>query len=81
ELCLEVFNQLLHYTLKDISLTYRTFSRLTRPLLFIHFDFRPYAVAGDVLLLPSATHITESLERLNFWFSPDIASLVHSCNI
>ncbi|KAJ7480697.1 hypothetical protein FB451DRAFT_959543, partial [Mycena latifolia] len=52
---LEVFNHLPRANFKDISLTYRIFHRLSRPLLFADFDFHPYLVgASGALLLPTA---------------------------
>ncbi|KAJ6546755.1 hypothetical protein DFH09DRAFT_1506527 [Mycena vulgaris] len=82
ELWVEVFKYLPKTCLRDVSSTYRTFSRISRPLVFSDFDFHPYAVgAGDRRLLPSATEVKRSFERLNFWCSPEIAPLVRSCKI
>ncbi|KAJ6555063.1 hypothetical protein DFH09DRAFT_1085313 [Mycena vulgaris] len=55
ELWVEVFNHLPRTSLKDVSSTYRTFSRILRPLGFSDFDFHPYAIgAVGSRLLPSA---------------------------
>ncbi|KAJ7132650.1 hypothetical protein C8R46DRAFT_1140473 [Mycena filopes] len=82
ELWLEVFANLSRDTLKDISLTYRAFCRISRPLIFTHFDFHPYCIASnDVLLLPEQEHVDAALERLNFWLSNEIAPYVRSCTI
>ncbi|KAJ7107730.1 hypothetical protein C8R44DRAFT_540212, partial [Mycena epipterygia] len=82
ELWLEVFHHLPRDTLKDVSLTHRTFCCLSRPLLFTDFKFHPYAmVALDSQHLPSAEEVDQLMERLAFWCSADIAPLVRSCSI
>ncbi|KAJ6555046.1 hypothetical protein DFH09DRAFT_1494165 [Mycena vulgaris] len=82
ELWVEVFNHLPKTSLKDVSSTYRTFSRILRPLVFSDFDFHPYALgAVGRRLLPSAGEVERSFERLNFWCSLEIAPLVRSCKI
>ncbi|KAJ7149183.1 hypothetical protein C8R43DRAFT_1007425 [Mycena crocata] len=80
ELWLEIFRNLPRASLRNISLTDRYFSGISRPLLFTTFDFHPYAVsAGSDLPFHTAT--TKSMERLNSWCSAEIAPLVRSCNI
>ncbi|KAJ7659051.1 hypothetical protein DFH06DRAFT_1194950 [Mycena polygramma] len=82
ELWLEVFSNLPRGVLKDVSLTYPTFRRLTRTLLFSHFDFHPYALGADsALLLPPEPELAILMERLNFWCSDEIAPLVRACDI
>ncbi|KAJ7107708.1 hypothetical protein C8R44DRAFT_529646, partial [Mycena epipterygia] len=83
ELWLEVFHHLPRDALKDVSLTYHAFHNISRSLLFTDFEFHPYATSGcvGILLLPSATEVDQSLERLAFWCSEDIAPLVRSCNV
>ncbi|KAJ6546769.1 hypothetical protein DFH09DRAFT_890868, partial [Mycena vulgaris] len=82
ELWVEVFNHLPRTSLKDVSSTYRTFSRILRPLGFSDFDFHPYAIgAVGSRLLPSAAEVKRSFERLKIWCSPEIAPLVRSCKI
>ncbi|KAJ6518286.1 hypothetical protein C8R47DRAFT_1232463 [Mycena vitilis] len=82
ELWLEVFCNLPRETLKDVSLTYPTFRRLTRTLLFAHFDFHPYAFGADsALLLPPDAELAILTERLGFWTSDEIAPFVRSCDI
>ncbi|KAJ7658661.1 hypothetical protein DFH06DRAFT_442154 [Mycena polygramma] len=46
ELWLEVFSNLPSETLNDVSLTCSAFRRLTRTLIFAHFDFHPYALGA-----------------------------------
>ncbi|KAJ7480675.1 hypothetical protein FB451DRAFT_1446646 [Mycena latifolia] len=83
ELWLEIFDHLPLDTIECLSLTSRTFSPLTRPFLFAHFDFHPYAsrMVNGVFALPSAEEVEQSLERLAFWASPEIAPFVRSCDI
>ncbi|KAJ7840149.1 hypothetical protein B0H13DRAFT_2101217 [Mycena leptocephala] len=82
ELWLEIFNYLPRDTLKDISLAHHNFCRITRPLLFAHFDFHPFALGPNgTLFLPSAAEVAISLERLEFWSSDEIAPLVRSCDL
>ncbi|KAJ7714511.1 hypothetical protein B0H16DRAFT_1618636 [Mycena metata] len=82
ELWLEVFKTLPRENLKDVSLTFHLFCRITRPLLFTHFDFHPYCIgANGALLLPQKEHVDMALERLNFWFSDEIAPSVRSCTV
>ncbi|KAJ6506020.1 hypothetical protein DFH09DRAFT_1289166 [Mycena vulgaris] len=82
ELWVEVLKYLPKTSLRDVSSTHRTFSRISRPLVFSNFDFHPYAVGfGGSRLLPSAAEVERSFERLNFWCSPEIAPLVRSCKI
>ncbi|KAJ6546749.1 hypothetical protein DFH09DRAFT_1506516 [Mycena vulgaris] len=82
ELWVEVFKYLPKTSLRDVSSTYRTFSRISCPLVFSDFDFHPYTIDADGRrLLPSAAEVERSFEQLNFWFSPKIAPLVRSCKI
>ncbi|KAJ7135799.1 hypothetical protein C8R44DRAFT_729354 [Mycena epipterygia] len=85
ELWLEVFHNLPQRypkgRLKRLSLACRTFHRTARHL-FADFDFHPYTSVGlgyDHLRLPSPEKIDSTLERLNFWCSDEIATLVRSC--
>ncbi|KAF8214356.1 hypothetical protein K438DRAFT_1563969, partial [Mycena galopus ATCC 62051] len=77
---LEIFHRLPRETLKNLSLTYPTFRRLSRPILFANFHFHPYAL-GVYYRLPPAGKFEECLACLNFWSSDQIAPLVRSCNI
>ncbi|KAJ7164442.1 hypothetical protein C8R46DRAFT_1099536 [Mycena filopes] len=82
ELWLQVFSNLPQETLKDISLTYRLFSWITRPLIFTHLDFHPYCIGANAnLLLPAQEHVDAAMERLNFWLSDEIGPWVRSCSI
>ncbi|KAF7376512.1 hypothetical protein MSAN_00067200 [Mycena sanguinolenta] len=82
ELWLDIFRYLPRDTIETISLTSSTFRDVSRPFLFAHFDFHPYAVgkAGAILLPPNIV-IDEALERLEFYTSDDIARHVRSCKI
>ncbi|KAJ7220224.1 hypothetical protein GGX14DRAFT_295653, partial [Mycena pura] len=82
ELWLEVFTHLPDYAMLPVSLTDHTFCRLMRPFLFSHFEFHPFALGhGAALLLPSSDKVHQSMERLRFWCSHEIASVVRSCHI
>ncbi|KAJ7658606.1 hypothetical protein DFH06DRAFT_916552, partial [Mycena polygramma] len=96
ELWLEVFHNLPSKTLKDVSLTCPAFRRLTRTLIFAHFDFHPYALrlvarsnpyafrdpaADSGLLLPPDAVFAAHMARLDFWSSPEIAPLIRSCHV
>ncbi|KAF7314912.1 hypothetical protein MIND_00005100 [Mycena indigotica] len=54
----------------------RAFSRIIRPYLFATFTFRPVTPRGA-----NEVFIEEQNARFDFWTSPDIAALVHSCKI
>ncbi|KAJ7691450.1 hypothetical protein B0H17DRAFT_1063188 [Mycena rosella] len=82
ELWIEILGTLSPDTLKDISVTNRTFCRTIRRLLFAHFDFHPYGVGPhSTPILPSDVEVTRHLERLDFWTSDEIAPFVRSCTI
>ncbi|KAJ6546738.1 hypothetical protein DFH09DRAFT_1506489 [Mycena vulgaris] len=81
ELWVEVFKYLPKTSLRDVSSTHRTFSRISRPLVFSDFDFHPFAGGAGGTVHPSAAEVKRSFERLNFWCSPEIAPLVRSCKI
>ncbi|KAJ7189725.1 hypothetical protein GGX14DRAFT_484506, partial [Mycena pura] len=82
ELWLRVFAHIPHAALFPVALTDHTFCRLTRPILFSHFEFHPFALGpiGD-LRLPSSERVHQSMERLRFWCTHEIASVVRSCRI
>ncbi|KAF7341841.1 L-aminoadipate-semialdehyde dehydrogenase [Mycena sanguinolenta] len=80
----EIFCLLPRDNLEALSLTSSNFKDISRPLLFAHFKFHPYAFHGrqtDIVLLPSEAEITSSLNRLDFWASDGIARHVRSCQI
>ncbi|KAJ7289494.1 hypothetical protein C8J57DRAFT_1277848 [Mycena rebaudengoi] len=77
ELWYEVFGSLSPNDLRHVNLTTSTFHHISRPLLFRHFDFHPYTS----LDLAGVPPVERALERLRFWSSPEIAPLVHSCDI
>ncbi|KAJ7200813.1 hypothetical protein GGX14DRAFT_466169, partial [Mycena pura] len=82
EIWLEVFKHAPNKALLSLSLTSQSFRHLSRPLLFSHFHFHPYAIGpGDGILLPSSLKVENAKERLDFWCSEQIAPLVRSCNI
>ncbi|KAJ6518285.1 hypothetical protein C8R47DRAFT_1312714 [Mycena vitilis] len=82
ELWLETFTSMSHETLRSVSLTHHDFCRITRPLLFTHFDFHPYAAGtNSALLLPPAVEVAKALDCLEFWSSDEIAPLVRSCDV
>jgi hypothetical protein len=81
ELWLEIFDHLSWETLKYVSLTQRSFYRISRHLIFADFHFHPYATSGLSLLLPSVAKIKRAIERLEFWTSSDVAPLVRSCKL
>ncbi|KAJ7315671.1 hypothetical protein DFH08DRAFT_1039335 [Mycena albidolilacea] len=66
--------------LKNLSLTAPIFRRLSRPTLFTHFHFHPYTL-GVYYRRPPADKFEESLARMSFWCSDEIAPLVHFCKI
>ncbi|KAJ6492260.1 hypothetical protein C8R45DRAFT_1213021 [Mycena sanguinolenta] len=95
ELWLEIIHRLPKETLPAVALTHRTFHRISRPLLFTHFTFRPYAVAylptrdnnwvrwhhaAEPIAFSQHTH-DRQLARLNFRSSSEIAPLVRSCTL
>ncbi|KAJ7053181.1 hypothetical protein C8F01DRAFT_1260834 [Mycena amicta] len=84
ELWTEVFGGVSQTDLVQVATASRAFCALARPLLFAHFNFHPYAVArspSGVRFLPREETLKSATERLNFWLSPEIASLVHACVI
>ncbi|KAJ7135763.1 hypothetical protein C8R44DRAFT_976568 [Mycena epipterygia] len=72
ELWLEVFHNLFKEHLKNVSLTCRTFHRVSHHLLLANFDW---------FLSSSSETLEASMERLGFWCSDEIAPLVRSCRI
>ncbi len=59
------------------SLTCRSFrGQLSRPFIFASFHFYPYYIHDDAVLLPSPEEVERRLQRLDFWFSDEIAPLV-----
>ncbi|KAJ7304857.1 hypothetical protein DFH08DRAFT_976457 [Mycena albidolilacea] len=82
ELWLEIFRSLPPDALKNLSLTYTKFKGISRPLLFNEFHFHPYASGQrDDILLPGPTEVNQSMERLEFWCSDEIAPNVRSCTM
>ncbi|KAK7042787.1 hypothetical protein R3P38DRAFT_2892211 [Favolaschia claudopus] len=96
ELWLEILHDLPNAALQSVALTHHNLSRISRPLLFAHCTFRPYAVPclpanndnvrwrSDAMLEPILLTRDErdrELERLAFWFSPEIAPYVRSCTL
>ncbi|KAJ7662264.1 hypothetical protein B0H17DRAFT_1258292 [Mycena rosella] len=74
ELWLETFGLLPRKSLADISLTNRTFRRIMCPLLFSHLEFYIISLHGSTLI--EAKDLQRCLERLAFWSSDEIASLL-----
>ncbi|KAJ7051762.1 hypothetical protein C8F01DRAFT_998988, partial [Mycena amicta] len=82
ELWTEVFGGVSHPDLIQVATASRAFCALARPLLFADFILHPYAVgASGARFLPSKETMESATERLNFWMSPEIASVVHGCVI
>ncbi|KAJ7359889.1 hypothetical protein DFH08DRAFT_1075216 [Mycena albidolilacea] len=82
ELWLEIFRFLPPDALRHLSLTHNKFKGISRPLLYKQFHFHPYASGqGDTILLPSPTEVNQTMERLDFWCSDEIAPNVRSCEI
>ncbi|KAJ7505907.1 hypothetical protein B0H11DRAFT_361536 [Mycena galericulata] len=81
ELWLEIFRYLHPTYLQDISLTHHRFKNLSRRLFFAHLDFRPYDINPYKSIFLPRADIKRSLERLDFWFSDEIAPFVRSCSI
>ncbi|KAF8215618.1 hypothetical protein K438DRAFT_1560595, partial [Mycena galopus ATCC 62051] len=90
EIWAETFVHLPRTALPQVNLTHRTFHRITRPLLFRHFEFHPYmGIAGyqitacppSGLLIPYAEHMPSLFDRLQFWSSPVIVPLVRTCRV
>ncbi|KAJ6498881.1 hypothetical protein C8R45DRAFT_1125651 [Mycena sanguinolenta] len=81
ELLLEIFRSLPRDTIKALSLACKQFREISRPFLFTHLHFHPYAVRNDVILLPPSIEAKRVLECLYFWTSDDIAPHVRSCKI
>ncbi|KAJ7846589.1 hypothetical protein B0H14DRAFT_3867676 [Mycena olivaceomarginata] len=77
---LEITHLLPREAIKNLSLTAPIFRRLSRPTLFTHFHFHPYAL-GVYYRRPPADKFEESLARLKFWCSDEIAPLVHFCKV
>ncbi|KAJ7138340.1 hypothetical protein C8R44DRAFT_868641 [Mycena epipterygia] len=79
EIWLEVFQNLPHYSfnteLREVSLTCRTFHRLSRPFLFTDFYFSPYTIDHfkEQVLVTPPTELERRREHLNFWCSAEIA--------
>ncbi|KAJ7673715.1 hypothetical protein DFH06DRAFT_749342 [Mycena polygramma] len=88
ELWLEIFGNLPTDALKDLSLTCHDLRRITRSLIFAHFDFHPYVIRDPYsvgehnnCLLPADPGVAGLVGRLHFWSSEDIAPLVRTCDI
>ncbi|KAJ6506788.1 hypothetical protein C8R45DRAFT_1208777 [Mycena sanguinolenta] len=81
ETWLEIFRYASRVTLPGLSLACKRFKCISRPLLFSHFDFHPYAIIHGGMLLPSRLDVLYALDRLEFWTSDGIAPHVRSCKI
>ncbi|KAJ6506801.1 hypothetical protein C8R45DRAFT_817047, partial [Mycena sanguinolenta] len=91
EIWLEIFGHLPEWPNFDLptflctlALTCKRFKRISRPLLFTHFKFRPYGIVhgfGMKLLPADEEDIAKVMERLEFWCSDEIAPHVRSCEI
>ncbi|KAJ7505895.1 hypothetical protein B0H11DRAFT_2272646 [Mycena galericulata] len=81
ELWIEVFRCLSRASLQNVSLTHHKFRNLSRRLLFAHLDFHPYYIGPNNSFLVPNVEIERSSERLDFWFSDEIAPFVRSCSI
>ncbi|KAJ7752563.1 hypothetical protein B0H16DRAFT_1887146 [Mycena metata] len=85
ELWLEIFQLIPHKDLVKASLAFRAFYRMTRPLIFSHFDFWAYTLdtTNGFRTLAQKGEATPGLpwERLDFWSSGEIAPYVRSCTV
>ncbi|KAJ7124015.1 hypothetical protein C8R43DRAFT_1147759 [Mycena crocata] len=82
ELLLEVFSVLPLTSLTEVSLTSRAFHRISFPFRFASFDFHPYTIHRDEgLIHPSSSELHRALQRLQFWFSDEVAPFVRSCQV
>ncbi|KAF7357273.1 F-box domain-containing protein [Mycena sanguinolenta] len=65
----------------------RAFHRISRPLLFKHLHFYPYAAVPyygrttPEFLIPGEVEIKRTIRRLRFWTSDDVAPLVRECTV
>ncbi|KAJ7145650.1 hypothetical protein C8R44DRAFT_755650 [Mycena epipterygia] len=90
EIWTEIFAQLPREVLMHVALTHGLFHRITRPLLFRDFEFHPYTTIPGYYLthcppsrlsLPDVEPVDYLLQRLQFWFSADIAPFVRTCRV
>ncbi|KAJ7257162.1 hypothetical protein B0H12DRAFT_475238 [Mycena haematopus] len=90
EVWLEIFSTLKRRHLMSLHRVSRFFHRISRPLVFKHFAFHPYAIDDDIpdtgqlthyLLIPDEVAIRRTIRRLRFWASADVAPLVKECTV
>ncbi|KAJ6450082.1 hypothetical protein C8R45DRAFT_121569 [Mycena sanguinolenta] len=85
EVWLEVFSILQRSHLLVLHHVSHSFHRITRPLIFKHFHFHPYAgIDGHITgyyLLPDESEIRRTVRRLRFWASDEVAPLVKDCSV
>nr|GAT56400.1 predicted protein [Mycena chlorophos] len=71
-------------SLLDASVASRLLRAISLPFLFSRFVFRPYTVGqwpNNEYVLPVPHKVQLGLERLRFWSSERIASLVRTCDV
>ncbi|KAF7357259.1 hypothetical protein MSAN_01321100 [Mycena sanguinolenta] len=86
EVWLQVFSLLDRDDLISLHHASRSFHRLSRPLLFKHFHFYPYAAISysrtySEFLIPGEVEIKRTIRRLRFWASDDVAPLFKECMV
>ncbi|KAJ6450084.1 hypothetical protein C8R45DRAFT_849298, partial [Mycena sanguinolenta] len=85
EIWLEVFTILKRSNLIALHHVSHSFHRITRPLIFKHLHFHPYAGKDGHItgyyLLPDETEIRRTVRRLRFWASDEVAPLVKDCSV
>ncbi|KAJ7124013.1 hypothetical protein C8R43DRAFT_831477, partial [Mycena crocata] len=78
----EILGLLPRDSLKDVSLTSRSFNRISFPLRFTRFIFHPYRLKLSQDIVPLSTpEVDRALRRLKFWSSDEVALVVRSCSI
>ncbi|KAJ7051618.1 hypothetical protein C8F01DRAFT_1376722 [Mycena amicta] len=86
EIWLEIADILPPPALANLSLANHRFRELSKPRLFAHFEFHPYALdvtAPNIkqALFPEAENFQKLSERLEFWCSDAIAPHVRTCMV
>ncbi|KAJ6450070.1 hypothetical protein C8R45DRAFT_121462 [Mycena sanguinolenta] len=86
EVWLQVFGILDRSDLISLHSVSRSFHRISRPLLFKHFCFHPYAAVPysfttHEFLIPGEVEIKRTIRRLRFWASDNVAYLVKGCTV
>ncbi|KAJ7051634.1 hypothetical protein C8F01DRAFT_1376733 [Mycena amicta] len=87
EIWLEIAYILPPPALANLSLANHRFREISKPPLFAHFEFHPYALElvvhnrEEALLPEEAENFQEMSERLQFWCSDAIAPHVRTCMV